>query len=154
VDRLKELAAMQMDWQASDDAVVGRKFNSLSQDLDRMRRLKSGGISCFPQVVAKPLSELVESFKEAGVFLAPVGELEGWLASEGIQSSKANKAAWANAAAAKIQSIRAARCDVSGFVREVARYLEEKSWEAAKPSGGRTNPRRSSVVDLTRPAEH
>jgi hypothetical protein len=101
VDRLKELAAMQMDWQASDDAVVRRKLNSLSQDLDGMRRLKSGGISCFPQAVAKPLSVLVESLKEAEVFLAPVGELEVWLASEGIQSSKANKAAWANAAAAK-----------------------------------------------------
>jgi hypothetical protein len=124
VQRLKELATMQMDWQAGDDATVRRKLNSLSQDLDRMRRLKSGGISRFPQTIAEPLRELVESLKGAGVFLATVGELEGWLASEGIESSKANKAAWASAAAAKVQSIGAASGDIWDFVREVAHYLE------------------------------
>jgi hypothetical protein len=86
--RLKEIAAMQMDWQAGDDAVVRRKLNGLSQDLDRMRRLKNGGISCFPQAIAEPLRELVQSLRGTGVFLAPVGELEGWLASEGSKRQK------------------------------------------------------------------
>ncbi len=91
-----------------------------------MRRLKSGGICALPADVAAPLKELVESLKTVGVFLAPVGELEGWLASEGVEASKANKPAWASAAAVKIQSKGSAHGDIWDFVREVGQYLGAK----------------------------
>ena len=124
--RIEEIGTMQMDWQRGDDAAIRRKLDGLSQDLNRMRRLKSGGLSCFPQAVGGPLKELVEALKGAGVFLAPVGELEGWLASEGIKSSKTNKAAWANEAAAKVQSKGPVSGDIWDFVRQVGRYLEDR----------------------------
>src|ERR1700681_745794 len=70
-----------------------------------MRRLKNGGISAFSDIVVVPLTELVASLKEIGMFLVPVGELEGWLSSCSVPESKANKAARANAAALLVQSL-------------------------------------------------
>ena len=74
---------------------------------------------------ARPLGELVESLKTVGIFLAPVGELEGWLAAEGVEPPKANKAAWANAAALRIQSIGPTKGDIWDFVREVGCYIQQ-----------------------------
>jgi hypothetical protein len=61
--------------------------------------------------------------RSVGLFLVPVGELEGWLASEEIATSKNNKAAWANAAALKILSRGASTGDIWHFVRGVGEYL-------------------------------
>jgi hypothetical protein len=129
--RLREIAAMGTDWSFGDDAKIRSELNRLSQELDRMRRLKSGGICALPADVAAPLKQLVESLKPVGVFLAPVGELEGWLASEGVEASKANKPAWASAAAVKIQSKGFAHGDIWDFVREVGQYLRVK--QSASP---------------------
>jgi hypothetical protein len=87
--------------------------------------LKNGGISAFPDEIARPLGELVQSLKTVGIFLTPVGELEGWLASEGVEASKGNKAAWANAAALRIQSGGSAKGDIWDFVREVGGYIQQ-----------------------------
>ena len=59
----------------------------------------------------------------------PVGELEGWLASERIVESKANKSAWANAAALKFNlrvllTKGSSEGDVWDFLRTVGAYLK------------------------------
>ena len=48
--RLAEIGALPTDWQVEDDRAIRRKLSSLSNDLDRMRRLKTG-ISSFPPSV-------------------------------------------------------------------------------------------------------
>jgi hypothetical protein len=121
--RLIEIGAQPMSWERGDDSKICRQFRKLSNELDRMRHLKKGGISGLPEVIATPLIQLAASLSTAGLFLVPVGELEGWLASEKIGESKDNKAAWANAAALWIQSKGPSSGDIWKFVGEVGAYL-------------------------------
>ena len=123
--RLAEIDALPTDWQAEDDRTIRRKLSSLSNDLDRMRRLKTG-ISFFPQGVSAPLAALVEALKKIGLFLVPVGELEQWLTSEQVAISRANKAAWASAAAEYIQSKGTAADGIWDFIRDVGHQLDQR----------------------------
>jgi len=91
-----------------------------------MRKLKRGGIAEFPEIIATPLRTLIESLKIHGVFLVPVGELEEWLAAEGITDSKEIKWAWANAAALRVQSKGPDMGDIWDFVRDVGTYLSAR----------------------------
>jgi AAA domain, putative AbiEii toxin, Type IV TA system len=125
--RLAELGNSPMAWEKSDDIKMRRGLSALSHDLDRMRRIKSGGISKLPENIAAPLRHLAESLRRIGFFLVPVGQLEEWLATEGITISKENKAEWSNEAALKIQSKGACPGDVWDFVRGVGRYLHKRS---------------------------
>jgi hypothetical protein len=121
--RLTSLASTPMEWKDEDDIRIRRELTRMAGDVDRMRALKRGGISAFPESVAIPLEQLVASLKEAGIFLVPVGELEEWLAAENIQESKTHKWAWANAAALLIQSKGASQGDIWDFVRDVGAHL-------------------------------
>jgi hypothetical protein len=132
--RLAEIDALPTDWQAEDDRTIRRKLSSLSNDLDRMRRLKTG-ISFFPQGVSAPLAALVEALKKIGLFLVPVGELEQWLTSEQVAISRANKAAWANDAAEHIQSLGAAAGGIWEFVRDVGLQLDQRRRTAPLAQG-------------------
>ena len=60
-----------------------------------------------------------------GLFLVPVGELEQWLTSERVTTSRTNKAAWANDAAEYIQSQGAGADGIWNFVRDVGEYLDQ-----------------------------
>ncbi len=124
-ERLAEIDALPAEWQAGDDRIIRRKLSSLSNDLDRMRRLKTG-ISSFPATVSAPLSALVDALRKVGLFLVPVGELEQWLTSEQLATSRTNKAAWANDAAEFIQSRGAADDGIWNFVRDVGEYLDQR----------------------------
>jgi len=85
-------------WDNYAEIRVRRELSRLCRDLDRLKRLK-GGIPTLPEGVSAPTGRLLEELKHVGVFLLPVGELEGWLTSENICESRNNKAAWASAAA-------------------------------------------------------
>lgn len=121
--RLGQLLGTGATWDDEEDIDLRRELVRISQQLDRMRHLKRGGLSAFPDSISTPLRELINSLKEHGVFLVPVGELEEWLAHADIKESKDNKWAWANAAALYIQSQGTSSGDVWDFVREVGRYL-------------------------------
>ena len=121
--RLTGLLEMSTHWADEEDIELRRELLRISQQLDRMRELKRGGLSALPESIAKPLTELLSLLGACGVFLVPVGELEGWLASAGIQESRDNKWAWANAASMYIQSRGAHPGDVWDFIRDVGRYL-------------------------------
>jgi hypothetical protein len=99
--RLNEIGDLPTVWENNDDLTIRKQLGSLSQDLDRMRRVKMGGIVALPDHISIPLQHLLNLLRSVGLFLVPVGELEGWLASEEIATSKNNNAAWANAAALK-----------------------------------------------------
>jgi hypothetical protein len=122
--RLKDIEELPAVWENNDDSKISKKLRNLAQDLDRLRRLKSGGVSGLPEKISTPLKKLINQLSAVGVFLVPVGELEGWLASERTVESKANKSAWANAAALKIQSKGSSEGDVWDFLRTVGAYLK------------------------------
>ncbi len=122
-ERLIKLLGTGVSWDDEGDIALRRELVQMSHQLDRMRQLKRGGLSAFPDSIGTPLCQLVTCLKKSGVFLVPVGELEEWLAHAKIQESKENKWAWANAAALYIQSQGASTGDIWDFVREVGRYL-------------------------------
>jgi hypothetical protein len=123
--RLAEIGALPTDWQSEDDRTIRSKLSRLSNDLDRMRRLKTG-ISSFPPGVSAPLAALVEALKKVGLFLVPVGELEQWLTPEQVAASRANKAGWASDAAEYIQSLGVATGGIWDFVRDVGHRLDHR----------------------------
>jgi hypothetical protein len=124
--KLNELLPEGTNWQNERDIDVRRELARLAQQLDRMRRLKRGGLSAFPDPIAEPLRQILTCLKESGVFLVPVGELEEWLADANLKESRENKWAWANAAALHIQSRGVATGDIWDFIREVGDYLAKK----------------------------
>jgi hypothetical protein len=114
-------------WKNEEDIPVQQRLSRISKQLDRMRRLKSGGVPRLPREVAELLDELLRLLKNSGVFLVPVGELEWWLSAANIRASKENdKWVWANEAATYITevSMEATRGDVWDFMREVWGYLK------------------------------
>jgi hypothetical protein len=123
--RLADIDALTTDWQAEDDRAIRRKLSSLSNDLGRMRRLKTG-IRSFPLNISEPLAALVETLKKLGLFLVPVGELEQWLTPEQVATSRGNKAAWASDAAEYIQTVGAAADGIWKFVRDVGHQLDQR----------------------------
>ena len=124
--KLRGLVPEGTAWQDEQDMEVRKELVRLSQQLDRMRRLKRGGVSVLPDVIAEPFRQLLTSLEEIGVFLVPVGELEEWLVDANIRESKENKWAWANAAALYIQSRGATSGDIWDFIRNVGRYLSRR----------------------------
>jgi hypothetical protein len=123
--RLTEISALPTDWEAGNDREIRRRLSTLSNDLDRMRRLKTG-ISSFPQSIAEPLTALVEALKEAGLFLVPVGELEQWLTSDQVATSRAKKTTWASEAAEYIQRSGTATDGIWKFVRDIGHELDQR----------------------------
>lgn len=113
-----------MEWTNGDDSVVSKHLGTLARDLDRMRRLKRGGVAALPDEIGTPLSALLRKLESVGVFLCPVGELEDWLQAAEIKASRTNnKWAWANEAVLAIQQRGSETGDVWDFVRKVARFL-------------------------------
>jgi hypothetical protein len=104
--RLDEISKLPAAWENNDDDKIRQKLTAISQELHRMRRLKSGSLSTLPQNIANPLGELIELLKAVGVFVVPVGELENWLA------------------ALRIQAIGPATGDIWDFLRDVGAYLQ------------------------------
>ena len=123
--RLGQLSAQIRNWNANVDVTLRSDLTHVCHQLDRMRRLKRGGTRAFSADIADRLTTLLERLKHVGMFLAPVGELEEWLSHAGIEESKENKWAWANAAALFIQSNDAGAGDIWGFVREVGAYVRQ-----------------------------
>jgi hypothetical protein len=104
----KELSAIRrhrMDWAKRDDVEIRRQLRQLTTDIDRMRRIKKGGVGAYSGALGTRLKALLERLAVFGLFLVPVGELEEWLPNHNVGISKADKRAWSNAAAQLVQKI-------------------------------------------------
>lgn len=110
-------------WEEDEDIRVRRRLNQIAANIDRIRRLKQGGISALPSEISSRLGPLLSKLADLGVFLVPVGELEGWLANYDISVSRRQKWAWANAAAQKVQSVGRNAGDIWDFMQTVGVYL-------------------------------
>src|SRR5437773_586047 len=88
---LEEALKSGMNWASDDDTPLRSRLNEIVQALDRMRRLKRGGLVGLPDNLREPLAELVSDLRGVGLFVVPVGELEEWLGGHGLLASKTNK---------------------------------------------------------------
>ncbi len=120
---LREIALQAFDWTRGDDRLLREKLSELNTALNGMRKLKSGGLRALPNEIAKPLQELLSELKTVGLYLVPVGELEGWLSDCCIGASKKKKWAWANEAADHIRRNAPRDDDIWQFVRQLGDYL-------------------------------
>jgi hypothetical protein len=121
---IAEISRMNTDWSQDDDIALRDKLRALSNRLDRMRRLKRGGIRSLPDSLASELTTLVAALAQIGLFLVPVGELEQWLRDDGLSVSTRNKSIWASQAAIFIQNRGASSRGIWDFIRKVAAYLD------------------------------
>lgn len=122
---LQQLVAAEIDWKNDDDSKVKSELGRLAQKIDRMRRLKNGGVDAFNDqpTIRSSLQYVIARCKTFGLFLVPVGELEYWapaMMSEG--PSKSKKAEWANEAAMRIRQDSDRAPDLLQFMREMAAY--------------------------------
>ena len=123
VERMRQIASEPIAWERRDDIAIKKRLSELASQIDRMRRLKSGGIAAYSGELSTKLINAVNTLAVHGVFLVPVGELEGWLAGYDVSVSKSKKRAWANAASQRIQEIGHQDRDVWEFVGGVGDYL-------------------------------
>lgn len=131
---LTQLAASSMDWTSRDDVRLRREINSLANSIDRMRRLKSGGVVAYEGNLREDIRTIVADLSTHGLFLVSVGELEQWLATHRVGVSVSDKRAWANAAAQRIQSLGRQQGDVWEFISCVAEYLVKEGAPIPAPS--------------------
>jgi hypothetical protein len=115
-------------WQNNDDEVVMRQLRGLSNRIDRMRRLKAGGISTYQRehpAIASQLEAVKEKLWQAGVFIVPVGELESWLSEDFMKDgpSRERKQEWADEAANRIRQRPNEAGPIFQFVKQVAAFL-------------------------------
>ena len=75
--KLREIGELSTVWENGDDILVHQRLRELTHGLDRMRRIKAGGVVTLPIQISAPLTELVDLLRSIGLFLVPVGELEG-----------------------------------------------------------------------------
>jgi hypothetical protein len=120
---LTALARSPMDWAKGDDLDLKHRVGRLRNTLDRLGRLKKGGVREYSSAIGTRLSELLARLQLVGLFLVPVGELEGWLADEELDASRESKWAWANAAAERILQSGRKEGDIWNFLSAVGHYL-------------------------------
>ena len=133
-DVAKELALIaesRMNWALQDDVELRRRLGRLTNQIDRMRRLKNGGVSAYEGELQSLMIGLLNQLQTHGLFLVSVGELEEWLADREVGVSKSDKRAWSNAAAQLIQQSGKQEGDVWNFVASVGRYLSGRGPSAA-----------------------
>lgn len=123
-----------LSWSSNDDVPLKATLRKIANALDRMRRLKSLD-DALPEPVRELIAALLAELTREGLFIVPVGELEDWLASEGIQSSRSNKWAWANEAAAVIRTSSAKHSDVWAFMAQLGKYLDDQLLRLATLNG-------------------
>lgn len=121
--KLKELSARNFDWSNDDDVDLRRELGRLGSDVRRLSKLKRGGIFELPTPLQQDLGDILNSCDAVGLFLVPVGELEGWLKDFDFESSRRRKWMWANEAASLIDITSPQNSDLWEFIRKVGRFL-------------------------------
>jgi hypothetical protein len=132
--QLLALSQTRMSWDDDDDIDLKKQLSGIVHSIDRMRRLKKGGVNAYPAELSSSLADVLSDLCDAGLFLVPVGELEEWLAKPKVAMSKSNKRAWANAAAQRIQELGKQPDDVWAFVAQVGNYLVSRLSNVALPN--------------------
>lgn len=126
VRELLDIASAPMEWSDADDVKIRQRIKRLSSEIDRMRRLKRGGVHAYPSELATRIIDILNVLTSHGLFLVPRGELEEWLAERGVGVSKSDKRAWSNAAAQRIQALGRQDGDIWEFMSSVGKFLSTR----------------------------
>jgi hypothetical protein len=118
--------AEEYDWDEDTDGPLRRRLLQIASDLDRMGRIKRGGVAALPVDLRAITLSIIDELANLGLFLVPVGELEGWLETYGNRVSKKEKWAWANEAALLVHKAGPQEDDVWGFIRRVGQHLRSR----------------------------
>ena len=127
-ERLLDALPPGQTWQGEQDIDFQRLAADVANQLDRIRKLKNGGVAAVPPAIGTLLRVLLAKVETCGVFLVPVGQLEWWLADANLKSSRTtNKAGWANEASEYIQLSQVNTGDIWDFVLRIGRALSVKA---------------------------
>lgn len=63
-------------------------YNRIGKDFTSWKNIKNNGINGFPNDIQDLVIELINTLKQRGIFVVPVGELEGWI---DLKTKKKNK---------------------------------------------------------------
>jgi hypothetical protein len=123
--RLLKWGESPCDWANNDDQTMMCQLRRLAHEIDRMRRLKSGGVGSFDSHpdIQEELKQIIVECRKVGLFLVPVGELEYWakqLMAGG--PSKLRKSEWANEAVRRIRVTKAYETDIFKFMRDIEQF--------------------------------
>lgn len=136
--RLRELSDRKLSWKTADDETLAKDLRALANAVDRKKRVKLGGLGSFDHSpdVKKRLEAFVTECAGVGLFLVPVGELEGWSPSlmQGASLSD-NKAEWANEFVRRLREHPDQAADIVAFVREVDSFHSTEAERLTTPSG-------------------
>jgi energy-coupling factor transporter ATP-binding protein EcfA2 len=127
-ESLRTLALRRVEWEKGDDITLKAELRGLAAKIDRMRRLKNGGVAAFKEqpVIQAQLEYIVARLRAIGLLLVPVGELEHWLPELMSGTSKEKKAEWANVAAMKVRDTPSEAKELIKFIKDmVAFHLAE-----------------------------
>lgn len=115
-------------WGDGYDTRLRGRLGKLCKDVSRISRLKKGGVAAFDAYpkVKELLQQIIERCRAVGVFLVPVGTLEGWCKEVGIGANPDEKALWANEAAVKIAVATDTKGDVWDFLRGIVKYIQSR----------------------------
>jgi len=128
--RLGELVSRPFEWAKNDDEQLVRNLRQMANEVDRMRRLKSGGVAAFSDQseLKARIEKVIDDCKHAGLFLVPVGELECWsreMMSDG--PSRERKAEWVNEFVKRMREHPDAASDILKFASELDRFHESEA---------------------------
>jgi hypothetical protein len=122
--KLREMSDRELHWANDDDKQLKSDLDGLANDINRMRRLKNGGVEQFQgnQPVYDGLRSIITKCHSIGLFLVPVGELEYWSPELGVTASKSKKAEWANEAAMLLRTNADRANDLLGFMETLGKF--------------------------------
>jgi hypothetical protein len=124
---LREVSESKLDWNAGDDATARKTLVKLCDRLNRISRLKQGGVAAYSghPAVQIALEALIEKCAKCGLFFPKVGELEDWASSitEGVSKRAHNKTERAAIVADRIRGADTKAGDVWDFTRAVFAFL-------------------------------
>lgn len=119
-DLLDEVKRLESELVEKLHSIDGAKsaLNRVYASIKPWREVKENGIEGFDSTIRAEVSGLLVKLKELGIFIVPVGELEGWIKME----SEVRKKRWIVQALAQIHKGDAPENLVS-FVKEVLNYF-------------------------------
>ncbi len=118
-DLTNEIKTLLVQLEKKDHSLDGAKgaLNRIRKGITSWSEIKSKGITGFDENIKDEVKYLLDKLKSIGVFIVPVGELEGWMEVGTTQKNK-----WIVPALVKIHKKEASH-ELVSFVKEILDYF-------------------------------
>ena len=122
-EKLKQVLDKEVDWDHGGATEMRGDLDKVSRTIARSRKLKIVDPE-LPGELRQSIEQCLESLKEYGIFLVPMGELEDWLPAQDF-GSRARKAEFAVAMATWIQEHGRQQDPLWYFLDGIAEYFSK-----------------------------